>query len=218
MKSASTCGAPPRTSSPAPARRVRTSGICRAVLNSWFRRAITCGGVAAGASTPYQALTSTLGTPCSVAVGTSGNRAERDFSVTASATSLPDRMCGTAPPSAVNNSLISPPTAAVIDGPTPLYGTCSRSTRVERLNISPAKCMGEPLPGLPYGKPGVARAASSIALRLFTPIWGLATSTSGVVAGESTGTRSLCTSTPPPALAGSTCGEITMVLGVSSRV
>src|SRR5574343_857916 len=66
--------------------------------------------------------------------------------------------------------------------------------------------------------PGALRAASISPCRLVTPSDGLATSAKGVVAGATTGTRSLCTSTPPPAPGASTWGEITMVLGVNSRV
>ncbi len=73
---------------PAPWKRSRRSGSCRAWLTAWFRRASTGLGTPAGATRPNHGATAT-GTPSSVTDGTSGSSGERRAPVTARALSLP---------------------------------------------------------------------------------------------------------------------------------
>ncbi|MNR35750.1 hypothetical protein D3C85_1536170 [compost metagenome] len=64
-------------------------------------------GVPAGASRPSQNLTLISGNPAWAMVGTSGICASRSLDVTASALSLPERICGTL--ARVSNELFTSP-------------------------------------------------------------------------------------------------------------
>ena len=60
------------------------------------RRAITAGGVPAGAISAFHSEISQSGTPASVSVGTSGAAGDRAGLVTASGRTRPPRACGRA--------------------------------------------------------------------------------------------------------------------------
>src|SRR5947208_12805570 len=79
-------------------------------------------------------------------VGTSGNDGERAFPVTASARSLPSRICGTTGGMELNTTGTWPATAAATAGPAPLYGTCTTSSPTERPNCAPTRCVTDPVP------------------------------------------------------------------------
>ena len=87
-----------------------TSGSLKIARTSLFRSATISGGVPAGATIICQAADSKPAMPASCMVGTSGVAGERFAVDTASARSLPSRICGTT------------------DGPSP-NSTCSRPAR-----------------------------------------------------------------------------------------
>ena len=77
----------------------------------------------------------------------------------------------------------SPPTSAIMDGPPPLYGTCTIFTPVRLLKYSPARCAADPLPEEEYASwPGRALANAMYSLTVFTGTDGCTTRMCGVVA------------------------------------
>ena len=86
--------------------------------------------------------------PISSSVGTLGSAGLRTFDATASAFILPPAMNGrhaVVSSSSVTSPVISPSSAGAV----PLYGTCTMSMPVARLNISVARCCEEPTPPEP---------------------------------------------------------------------
>ena len=114
-------------------------------------------GVAAGASTPYQVVTSKSASPASATVGTSGRALERCGATSASARSLPALMCGAAAGMPMNTRCTLPLSTSCIARFTPLYGMCTRLVPATRLKSSPARWFEVPAPPEPkLSAPGLA--------------------------------------------------------------
>jgi hypothetical protein len=96
MKSRNCAGLLPTGSEPSSTMRLRMSGASSALTSSACNRATMFGGIAAGPMTPYQPTTSNPGS-ASATAGSSGSEARRLGVVTASARSLPERTCTSAP-------------------------------------------------------------------------------------------------------------------------
>jgi hypothetical protein len=79
-------------------------------------------------------------------VGRSGVEGERLAVVTAIPRSLPCLTNSTAEGMVAKQTETSPPTSAIMDGPPPLYGTCTIFTPARLLKYSPARCAAEPAP------------------------------------------------------------------------
>src|SRR6266404_2195842 len=82
-------------------------------------------GVAAGASTPYQTITSKPGRPDSATVGRSGISEERLKLVTASGLNRPALIMGSTAGMFAIIMVAWPLTRSVTAGAVPLYGTCT---------------------------------------------------------------------------------------------
>src|SRR5688572_27321756 len=107
---------------------------------------MTCGGVAAGASTPYHVVNEYPGTPASATVGTSGTTDERFALVTASARTLPDLMCGTMFTGLLKPTSTSPASMAIWPAPPPRYWIATMLVRVSVLKSSMERCELVPRP------------------------------------------------------------------------
>ena len=88
----------------------------------------------------------TTGTPCSVAVGTSGAESSRFALVTARSFTRPLAACGRATESGTMNASTLPAATAVIAGAAPWKGTCTRLIPADCLSCSKAICEMLPLP------------------------------------------------------------------------
>jgi hypothetical protein len=95
---------------------------------------------------PYQFDASTLGTPCSTIVGTSGNSTERLATVIASARRRPLCACGSNTGTSATIICVCPPSVLVVAGAAPPYGTCMICVPVSLLNSSSTRCGKPPLP------------------------------------------------------------------------
>ena len=123
-----------------------TSGLRIVATSSRFRRCTTSCVVPAGAKIPYQLrAVSISGYPMSRMVGTSGIAASRLGPITASALSLPARMCGRLVAESNMNSTC-PPSSATIPGAMPLYATCVAEVPAASENNTPARCESDPAP------------------------------------------------------------------------
>ena len=83
-------------------------------------------GVAAGANMPNHIGITKLSMPASFEVGTSGSVGARCSDSTASARTLPARICGNADATATTTSSTSPPIKENTATEAPLYGTWTR--------------------------------------------------------------------------------------------
>src|SRR5262249_35028793 len=110
-------------------------------------------------------------------VGRSGMEGERRAVVTAMPRSLPFLPYETAEGMVAKHADTSPPTSAIIDGPPPLYGTCTIFTPVRLLKYSPARCAADPLPDEEYAScPGRALASAVSSLTVLAGTDGCTTS------------------------------------------
>ena len=133
------------TSTPIASSRDRTSGTESALLISAFSRTTSSRGMPAGPNIAYQTLISKPGS-VSATVGTSGSRAERFASVTASSRSLPAFTCGSVWVPAENSTWVWLATVSSTAGAPPLYGTCSMWMPAALSNISALRWLVEPEP------------------------------------------------------------------------
>src|SRR5690606_27443188 len=99
----------------------------------------TAAGVPAGASTPYQVLTSKPLIPDSATVGTSGTDELRLAEVTASGRSLPDLIWPMADGSDDTSRSTLPASASISAGFEPLYGMWLSLMPAAFSNRSPAR-------------------------------------------------------------------------------
>src|SRR5258706_5264047 len=106
-------GVPAITSEPRAVKSALPADACSARAISACRRLTLAGGVPAGASTPYQALTTTPATPPSAIVGTCGAEADRCVSAIASARTLPAFAYGNVISMSLNMSESCPPIKSV---------------------------------------------------------------------------------------------------------
>src|SRR5258706_9997926 len=121
-------------------------------------------GVRAGATNPYQPVTSKPGT-CSFIAGTSGSVAWRRGLVTASARTFPERTYGSADEAVANMNCTRPAIRSVMASAAPRYGTWTVFTPASTLSISPDKCTEVPLPDdEKLSPPGFALASATSSL------------------------------------------------------
>src|SRR6218665_456646 len=161
-----------------------TSGSASAFFSSALRRAITSGGVPAGASRPFRAIAPEPGRPDSATVGSSGAAPERLALVTASALSLPAFTCGMAERMVSNISCAWPPITSVSAGALPLYGMCVIFTPAIEANSSAARWVDWPLPDdAKLSTPGLALASAMSSVTSFAGRPGGAPVTGGPLGG-----------------------------------
>ena len=140
---------PPAGSNPCFTIESFTSGDSSATRTCRFSVAIISAGTFAGATNPYQLLTSKPGMPASIMVGNSGTSAERFAVVTASARSLPLRMCCSDVLVVANMNCNWPDNKSMVAGAPPLYGMCTSLMPAMLASISPARCPDVPFCGEP---------------------------------------------------------------------
>ena len=95
-------------------------------------------GVFAGACTPYHAVASNFGKPCSAIVGTSGKRGRALLAGLRERAQLADLMCGITDEKPLNMSWMWPP-ESVTAWPLPLYATCVIFIPASWLRSSPVR-------------------------------------------------------------------------------
>ncbi len=100
----------------------------------------------AGAINPYQLSETTRGKPLSTMVGVSGSDGERCLPTTASAVSLPARMCSSTAGRSGSMICTCPPSRSATAGAAPRYGTCTILMLASMLNSSPVRWMVVPAP------------------------------------------------------------------------
>ena len=123
------------------------SGVLSARTSASFSFATCSRGVPAVTSMPFQVVAVYPAMPASIMVGTSGSDSVRVRPVTASALSLPPRICGSAEGSTLNMNCAWPPITSVCACAPPLYGMCTTSMPVVILKSSAARCSEVPVPG-----------------------------------------------------------------------
>ena len=168
---------------------LRTTAFRQSIL---FAGLMMAGAVAAGAATAYQLLTSKPGRPDSITVGVSGSTAVRFALVTAMPRNRPLNTCGALSTTFATSRLVCPPTAAVVAGAPPLYGTFTMRMPTASANSSPA--MRPPprmLATLQVSSRGRARASATSSLTLCAGSDGCTQMISGLNATRLTPDRSL---------------------------
>ena len=130
-------------------------------------RAITAGGVLAGAARAFHDATLKFFTPDSFTVGASGRPAERWSPITASTRTALAEICDITGPRISTAISISPPRSAVISAGVPLKATIWASMPVLDLNSSPARFWVLPTLIVPMlSLPGVALAKAISSARV----------------------------------------------------
>ena len=131
------------------------------------------GGVFAGAKNPNQPIASTFLRPSSLKVGTSGSAVERVAPELASTRIFPARC------SSVRSAMASmatgtwPPIRSLTYAADPLYATCTMSTPISRLNMTPKKCGRLPAPDVAYAAlSGFALAPATNSGHVLAPLAG----------------------------------------------
>ncbi len=105
---------------------------------------------------------------------------------------------------------------SISDWPLPLYGTCTMSTPVAALNISPLMCDWMPLPPDPkFSCPGFAFASAMSSATVFAGTEGCTTSTWPALATIDTGAKSAMGSKPRRLYR---CGLVASVLELEIRM
>ena len=149
MKAENSSGVCGIGSAPSARMRSTTDGSFSSATNAALSRAITAGGVFAGAMMPNQPMDSKPGRPCSANVGTSFSRGNRAVDDIAIALILPLSIAATADGGSTIPSATWPPIRSVTTGAMPRYGTIGSLMPAIWLNISAVRCISVPLPPWP---------------------------------------------------------------------
>jgi hypothetical protein len=128
--------------------RSLTSGTCRALMISRFRRSTMSRGVFAGSKAPNQKLYALSGKPASTVVGTSGSSSARRDELTAIATSFPSRIKGIAGNVGTMKKSTRPAMISVSASAGPLNGMCWAAKPARSFKSSAMTCEAVPGPTL----------------------------------------------------------------------
>ena len=124
-------------------------------------------------------------------VGTSGSADERRGVLTASATSLPSRMKGSAVAMVEQLKSTRPAMISVSISGIPRNGTCKASKPALKRNISAEMWVAEPTPAVPNViEPGLALAAATSCCSVLMPFSGATTVTLGELPKAATAAKS----------------------------
>src|SRR5690606_35736189 len=144
----SCAGVPESADMPSEANLALPSDELVYLLISSFSDLTTCPGRPAGPIRALQTVASS-GTPCSLAVASSGRPENRFAAVTAKALSLPAWTWGVSEVTGAETPATEPLSAPAMAGASPLYGMDWNWAPLLMRRYSTARCPMVPLPGLP---------------------------------------------------------------------
>src|SRR3954451_4718259 len=172
-----------------------TAALLSAVATAVLSLLITSAGTPAGAISPYQPSDTTLGSPASAVVGTSGRNTERVGLVTASTRAEPAVIRPITPGRSGIIVAIWPPSRSFEAGAAPRYGTCTSLTFASMLSSSPARWVVVPAPADPNDNfPDAVRAAVSRSASVLYSLLAATRMTASTRTTRATGTMSRLTS------------------------